>query len=191
MRSSRPSASVRSSLPFSKARRVNSPGSAGRTFSNPASAANNAASTARPPWTWNSATSSPVALAGPGNHNTTASSIGRWPTSLSSARVAIRGDGIFPTSAVTTFPACGPETRTMAIALGGRPDDSAKMVWSRGCIAYLCKRPWKGNAISIRPTECVEASGQHRGRLLQVQHNRPPRPCSFAVNIIYYRYLVR
>ena len=26
------------------------------------------------------------------------------------------------------FPACGPETRTMAIALGGRPDDNAKMV---------------------------------------------------------------
>ena len=26
------------------------------------------------------------------------------------------------------FPACGPETRTNAIALGGRPDDNAKMV---------------------------------------------------------------
>ena len=34
-----------------------------------------------------------------------------------------------------------PETRTTAIALGGRPDDSAKMVWSRGCIAYLCRSP--------------------------------------------------
>ena len=31
-------------------------------------------------------------------------------------------------------------TRTMAMALGGRPVDSAKMVWSRGCIAYLCGR---------------------------------------------------
>ena len=40
----------------------------------------------------------------------------------------------------------------MAMALGARPDDSAKMVWSRGCIAYLCKRLWKGNAISIWPT---------------------------------------
>jgi len=36
------------------------------------------------------------------------------------------------------------------MALGGRPDDNAKMVWSRGCIAYLVKRLWKGNAISIR-----------------------------------------
>ena len=34
-------------------------------------------------------------------------------------------------------PACGPDTRTKAIALGRRPDDSAKMVCSRGCIAYL------------------------------------------------------
>jgi hypothetical protein len=25
----------------------------------------------------------------------------------------------------------------MAMALGGRPDDNAKMVCSRGCIAYL------------------------------------------------------
>ncbi|WP_187437420.1 hypothetical protein [Bradyrhizobium rifense] len=30
----------------------------------------------------------------------------------------------------------------MAIALGGRPDDSAKMVWSRGCMAYLSG--WRG-----------------------------------------------
>jgi hypothetical protein len=29
---------------------------------------------------------------------------------------------------VSAGPACRPETRTMAIALGGRPDDSAKMV---------------------------------------------------------------
>ena len=74
------------------------------------------------------ATSSPVALSGPGNHSITASSIGRWPTSLSSTRVAIRGDGNLPASAVTTFPASGPETRTRAIALGSRPDDNAKMV---------------------------------------------------------------
>ncbi|MES5484411.1 hypothetical protein QMZ05_16780 [Bradyrhizobium sp. INPA03-11B] len=25
----------------------------------------------------------------------------------------------------------------MAIALGGRPEDKAKMVWSRGCIVYF------------------------------------------------------
>jgi hypothetical protein len=36
--------------------------------------------------------------------------------------------GILPPSAVNTGPACAPEIRTMAIALGGRPDDNAKMV---------------------------------------------------------------
>jgi len=33
-------------------------------------------------------------------------------------------------------PASGPDSRTMEIALGGLPDDRAKMVCSRGCIAY-------------------------------------------------------
>jgi hypothetical protein len=64
--------------------------------------------------------------------------------------VAIRGGGILPASAVTTGPACGPDTRTMAIALGGRPDDNAKMVWSRECMAYLFPRKRKGNAIPGR-----------------------------------------
>jgi hypothetical protein len=41
----------------------------------------------------------------------------------------------------------------MAIALGGRPDDNAKIVWSLGCIAYLFKRLWKGNAISTQAAE--------------------------------------
>ncbi|WP_249137356.1 hypothetical protein [Bradyrhizobium tropiciagri] len=36
-----------------------------------------------------------------------------------------------------TDPAIGPDSLTMAIALGGRPEDNAKMVWSRGCIAYF------------------------------------------------------
>jgi hypothetical protein len=31
----------------------------------------------------------------------------------------------------------------MEIALGGRPDDSAKIVCSRGCIAYLFQIPLK------------------------------------------------
>jgi len=31
----------------------------------------------------------------------------------------------------------GPDSLTMAIALGGRPEDRAKIVWSRGCIAYF------------------------------------------------------
>ncbi|MGN1285637.1 MAG: hypothetical protein ACI4XG_03510, partial [Bradyrhizobium sp.] len=36
-----------------------------------------------------------------------------------------------------TDAAIGPDNLTMAIALGGRPEDKAKMVWSRGCIAYF------------------------------------------------------
>ncbi len=51
-----------------------------------------------------------------------------------------RGVGILPASAESTGPACGPETRTMAMALGARPLDSAKMVWSRGCMPYLSSR---------------------------------------------------
>jgi hypothetical protein len=42
-----------------------------------------------------------------------------------------------------TVPANGPDNRTMAMALGGRPDDSAKIVCSRGCIAYLSPSPLK------------------------------------------------
>ncbi len=37
----------------------------------------------------------------------------------------------------------------MAIALGGRPEDNAKIVWSRGCIAYFFQQIGKGNAASI------------------------------------------
>jgi hypothetical protein len=38
----------------------------------------------------------------------------------------------------------------MAIALGGRPDETAKMVCSRECIAYLSPTPWERNVISVR-----------------------------------------
>ena len=130
IRSSRPSASVRSSLPFSKPRRVNSPSSAGRTFSNVASAAKKAASTARPPWIWNSATSSPVAEAGPGNHKTTASSMGSPDASAEqrACRQARGGKRFSSQGRPQAPPASGPDTRTMAIAVGGRPEDRAKMV---------------------------------------------------------------
>ncbi|WP_461335513.1 hypothetical protein [Bradyrhizobium embrapense] len=48
-----------------------------------------------------------------------------------------------------TDSAIGPDSLTMAIALGGRPEDNAKMVWSRGCIAYFFQQISKGNAASI------------------------------------------
>ncbi|WP_249168314.1 hypothetical protein [Bradyrhizobium elkanii] len=45
--------------------------------------------------------------------------------------------------------AIGPDSLMMAIALGGRPEDNAKMVWSRGCIAYFFQQIGKGNAAPI------------------------------------------
>lgn len=66
IRSAMPSTSVRSSLPFKKVRRVNSPGSAGRKPGMAARASISPAATARPPWTWISAISSPVMLDGAG-----------------------------------------------------------------------------------------------------------------------------
>src|SRR5260370_40609206 len=61
----------------------------------------------------------------------------------SNTRAAIRGDGTLPASEVSAAPARDPDTRTMEIALGGRPDDSAKIVCSRGCIVYLAPSPLK------------------------------------------------
>ncbi|WP_431017621.1 hypothetical protein [Bradyrhizobium pachyrhizi] len=61
-----------------------------------------------------------------------------------------------------TDSAIGPDSLTMAIALGGRPEDNAKMVWSRGCIAYFFQQIGKGNAAPIaRPIE-QNAAMQHR-----------------------------
>ena len=59
--------------------------------------------------------------------------------SRSRALVASLGDGSRPASDFSARPASGPDTRTIAIAVGGRPEDRAKMVCSRGCIAYLCR----------------------------------------------------
>ncbi|WP_375777848.1 hypothetical protein ACE103_00010 [Bradyrhizobium sp. ma5] len=49
----------------------------------------------------------------------------------------------------------------MAIALGGRPEDNAKMVWSRGCIAYFFQQIGKGNAASISHVMPQYAASQH------------------------------
>ena len=78
----------------------------------------------------------------------------------------------------------------MAIALGGRPDDSAKMVWSRGCIAYLCKRPRKGNAISIRAIGFVGRPAAPVSGRFRSLPNRPAPAPDFGINSMYYRYLV-
>src|SRR5262252_4035594 len=129
MRSARASTRVRSSRPFSNARRVNSPASAGRQPGTRASAASTAAITALPPCSCSSAVSSPVSLRGAGNHSASPSSIiSPLAGSCRRASAAWRGGGIFPINACRAAPACGPDTRTTAIAAGGRPDDSAKMV---------------------------------------------------------------
>ena len=49
-------------------------------------------------------------------------------TARATGLVALRGDGTFPTSALIALFTSEPESRTTAIALGGLPDDSAKMV---------------------------------------------------------------
>src|SRR6202047_4809866 len=48
----------------------------------------------------------------------------------------------------------------MAIALGGRPDDSAKMVCSRGCIAYLSPSPLKRQRNFDFATDLVGGRGK-------------------------------
>src|SRR5260370_39996236 len=72
-----------------------------------------------------------------------ASSIGPCFASRIGTRAAIRGEGILPANEVRIAPACAPDTRATEIAFGGRPDDRSKMVWSRGCIAYLAPDPLK------------------------------------------------
>ena len=140
MRSSRPSASVRSSLPFSKARRVNSPGSAGAHIFE--------SRQRREQCRQHRASAMDVKFGDVFAGRAGRARETRAPPHRRSAagrhRAAARGSpfaaaGSCRPAPSATVPACGPETRTMAIALGGRPDDSAKMVWSRGCIAYLCR----------------------------------------------------
>ncbi|UGY18699.1 hypothetical protein [Bradyrhizobium septentrionale] len=60
-----------------------------------------------------------------------------------------------------TDSAIGPDSLMMAIALGGRPEDSAKMVWSCGCIAYFFQQIGKGNAASISQAISQYAAVQH------------------------------
>src|SRR5215469_14165679 len=78
------------------------------------------ATTARPPWRWNSAISSPVSLRGPGNQSTRASSM-RSPPRDPSGAVRRRspawrgGGGSRPVRQRIASRASGPETRTTAM----------------------------------------------------------------------------
>lgn len=133
-------------------RRVNSPGSAGRHCGKLTSATANAISnhqeehdqlilsnsprtTAGPPCTWNSATSSPVKLRGPGNHDTSPRSIKAPVPVRRLARASIRGSGglVRPVTACKAARACAPEQRTIATPALPCPVASATMV----CAAAL------------------------------------------------------
>ena len=97
-----------------------------------------AATTARPPCRCSSAMSSAVSVFGPGNQSTSASSSSVSP-SRSRRSAARRGSGSLPPSAVIASPARGPETRTTAIAAGGRPEERAKMVG----VSVLTRERWR------------------------------------------------
>ncbi|WP_246667484.1 hypothetical protein [Bradyrhizobium macuxiense] len=54
-----------------------------------------------------------------------------------------------------TDAAIGPDSLTMAIALGGRPEDKAKMVWSRACIVYFFpSQSAKAMPLPFRTRDC-------------------------------------
>ncbi|MGN8546147.1 hypothetical protein ACQPTN_15270 [Bradyrhizobium sp. 13971] len=76
--------------------------------------------------------------------------------------------------------AIGPDSLMMAIALGGRPEDNAKMVWSRGCIAYFFQQIGKGNAAPISHPIPQNVATQHS--LISLQQ---PRSNFAAVSSIW------
>ena len=122
-KSANPTASARSMRPLANARRVNSPASAARKPGTADKARNTAAITARPPWQCSSAQSSPVAVPGPGSHNTNAES-STSPPSRNVISVARRAAGTRPKRA-NTAEACGPLIRITPTPAGGAPLDSA------------------------------------------------------------------
>src|SRR5580693_2697020 len=82
--------------------------------------------------------SSPVSLRGPGNQSASASSITSPLTgSRTRASVACRGCGTRPINLSSATDAFGPHTLITATALGGRPEESAKMVGRSFCICTL------------------------------------------------------
>jgi len=136
MRSARPSTSLRSSLSLSKARRVNSPASAGRNPGNRPRADKVADTTARPPCRCSSATSSPVKLCGAGNQSTRPRSMTSPLTgSRTAVRPAWRGGGRVPVSAVRAAPAPVPDRRTTATPARPGALDRAKMVSRSAALA--------------------------------------------------------
>ena len=128
-RSARPSTAVRSSLPFSKARRVNSPASAGLRPSMPRKRAQHRGD--------HRAAAMQLQL----GHVLAGLAMGRRKPQderlvddLMGGRIADAGErgfsrlGDFAGRIFSASPARGPEMRTTAIAAGPRPEERAKMV---------------------------------------------------------------
>lgn len=137
-RSERPSTSVRSIRPFPNARRVNSPRSARRWPGSVPRAASTAETTAGPPCTCSSATSSPVNERGAGNQRTSAESsrsseLGeRTLVSVAILGTSQPSDGSLRPRAVIRSRARrapAPDTRITATpARTPAPDETAKIV---------------------------------------------------------------
>mmetsp|Transcript_7219 Transcript_7219/g.29989 ORF Transcript_7219/g.29989 Transcript_7219/m.29989 type:complete len:315 (+) Transcript_7219:746-1690(+) len=136
-RSARPSTWVSPRRPAAKARRENSPLSAGRKPGNAASVSRTPSTTALEPWQWSSTTSSPVNDLGARKYKTRASSrTSRVAGSRSVRTDARRGSGSgferSPPSAESRrrrpSAARGPESRMTATPETPRPDDRAKIV---------------------------------------------------------------
>mmetsp|Transcript_18535 Transcript_18535/g.30413 ORF Transcript_18535/g.30413 Transcript_18535/m.30413 type:complete len:412 (+) Transcript_18535:11784-13019(+) len=113
IRSASPSTWARSILLFSKARRVNSPGSAMRALLLP-KARKTADTTATLPCKWNSTVSSPVKLAGSSNFRTRAWSNPTPSVSQRCLSAGMRPIGKVPQRPSATTKALGPESRTTA-----------------------------------------------------------------------------
>ncbi len=137
-RSARPSTAVRSSLPFSKARRVNSPASAGRKPSMRDKRGERRGD--------HRAAAVQLqlgdVLAGLARRRGKPQRQGLVDRLLvrgsrRRAKAALRGSGILPASALSASPARGPEMRTTAMAAGGRPEERAKMVGRSGIAAQV------------------------------------------------------
>ena len=155
-KSARPSTAVRSSRPASKARRVNSPGSARRNPGSSPRALSTAAMTALPPWIWSSAESSPVSLLGPGNQSASASSrrtpdAGSWIL----ANAARRGSGTRPTSCSSARRAAGPETLITAMAAGGALKTAQRS----------CRSEAPANSVSFPDVQIEKRSTQQRSAI--------------------------
>src|SRR6185312_4617620 len=175
------SARVRSSLPFLTARRVNSPRSASRSPSIRPRFSSIASTIARPPWTWNSATSSPVKLAGPSNQRARPSSIISFSKPMMVRKAAVRCAGAsVPVRISTARRAAGPDTRRTAIPARPGAVASAKIVSfmrsaRRSVRRFARARDTAGavpdEALELLHTLAAERDpGLHRG--LRVFHHR-------------------